>query len=202
MDVGSHIGSFLSLLIKYAPKGKYIAFEPSLTRGQLLRQRFPEAKVYNCAVSDFAGLAEFYEDSIRPGFSGLRKRDAEFEKDRMAYKVQTCRLDDILASESSIDLLKLDIEGGELAALRGAVQLVRNFRPVILFECGTESDMANRNLSRWELYEFITRDLDYDIFCFVDFLFDKGPMSFEEFRKCGLYPFRALNYIARPAISY
>ena len=31
---------------------------------------------------------------------------------------------------------------------------------------------------------------------FTDFLYEKGPMSFLEFRKCGLYPFRAFNFIA------
>ena len=44
----------------------------------------------------------------------------------------------------------------------------------------------------------ITQDLGYDIFSFTDFLFDKGEMTYDEFRKCGLYPFRALNFVAVP----
>lgn len=145
-------------------------------------------------MSDFTGEAVFYEDNVRPGYSGLGVADPN----RAAYEVQTCRLDDVLLSRARIDLLKLDIEGGELAALRGAIQIIRKFQPVILFECGTEYDLANRKLSRMALYQLITGDLRYEIFGFVDFLFDKGPMNFDEFRKCGLYPFRALNFIARP----
>ena len=49
-----------------------------------------------------------------------------------------------------------------------------------------------------DLYEFITGDLGYNIFTFEDFLFDKGEMSANEFRKCGLYPFRAFNFVALP----
>ena len=52
VDVGGHIGSFLNLLIKYSPQGKHIVFEPSVTKSQWLRRRFPEAKVFPYAVSN------------------------------------------------------------------------------------------------------------------------------------------------------
>ncbi len=85
-----------------------------------------------------------------------------------------------------------------MAALHGAARVVGKFHPAIIFECGSEYDLVKQGLSRRDLYNFITDDLKYNIFTFVDFLFDKGPMSFDEFEKCGLYPFRAFNFIASP----
>lgn len=196
IDVGCHIGSFLNLLMKYAPKGTHIAFEASPVRGERLKHRFPSATIYNYAVSDSDGLVTFFEDRKRPGYSGLHVSMDKATDNGTLHKVKSCRLDDVVLSEKRIDLLKLDIEGGELAALRGAVHAIQKYRPAILFECGPEVVMGDK---RRALYEFVTRNLQYDIFTFVDFLFDKGPMGYDEFRKCGLYPFRAFNYIALPA---
>jgi hypothetical protein len=52
VDVGSHIGSFLSLLLKYAPQGKHIAVEASKVKSQWLRRRFPTVEIVSKAVGD------------------------------------------------------------------------------------------------------------------------------------------------------
>ena len=198
VDVGCHIGSFLSLLIKYAPSGRHIAFEPSPKRSELLKRHFPAVTIYDCAVNDKAGTASFQEDSSHPGYSHLRGDTNATTAHLTSYEVKTCRLDDLLLENDRLDLIKLDIEGGELSALRGAAKVIDKFRPTIIFECGSEYGLAEQKISRRDLYNFITDDLKYNIFTFVDFLFDKGPISFDEFEKCGLYPFRAFNFVASP----
>jgi hypothetical protein len=92
----------------------------------------------------------------------------------------------------------MDIEGGELAALRGATKVIGKWRPSIIFECGPEHTLNAQKSSRKELYDFITISLGYEIFSFGDFVFDKGPTTFHEFRKSGIYPFRAFNFVALP----
>ena len=198
VDVGGHIGSFLNLLIRYSPQGQHIVFEPSFTKSQWLRSQFPEAKVFPYAVSNEAGAALFQEDCVRPGLSALQSGSWQPAAKMVSYEVQTCRLDEVLLEMGRFDLIKLDIEGGELAALQGAVKIVKRWHPIIIFECGPERQLDERKLSRKSLYKFITQDLGYDIFSFTDFLFDKGEMTYDEFRKCGLYPFRALNFVAVP----
>jgi FkbM family methyltransferase len=198
VDVGGHVGSFLSLLIKYAPAGQHTVFEPSLTKSQWLRRRFPDVRVFSCAVANEAGAAVFEEDYARPGFSALQRGSREPAANINRYKVETCRLDDVLFEMGRIDLIKLDIEGGELAALHGAVKIIEKWNPVIIFECGPEHWLAERKLNRMALYKLVTEDLGYNILCFADFLFNKGEMGYDEFRKCGIYPFRALNFIALP----
>jgi len=201
VDVGCHIGSFLSLLMKYAPKGRHIAFEPSVRRSELLRRHFPAATIYACAVSDRSGTALFQENSSRPGYSHLQADEKEQTANAVSYEVETRCLDNLLLETDRLDLIKLDIEGGELAALHGAAKVIRKFRPTIIFECGSEYDLNDKMLSRRDLYNFITKDLDYSVLTFGDFPFDKGSMTFDEFRKCGLYPFKAFNFVAVPAGS-
>ncbi len=198
VDVGGHVGSFLNLLIKYAPQGKHAVFEASVTKSRWLSRRFPEAKVYPYAVADKSGRAVFEEDCARSGYSALQWDRGKPAAKRVRYEVQTCRLDDVLLEMGRIELIKFDIEGGELAALHGASKAIKRWNPVIIFECAPEHQFAERKRSRMSLYKFITDDLGYDIFSFTDFLFDKGEMTYDEFRKCGLYPFRALNFVALP----
>lgn len=197
IDVGGHIGLFLSLLNRYAPHGEHTVFEASPTKSNWLRKRFPNARVFSYAVADKAGSTIFEEDCARPGYSALREVAGQPAANSVLYEVPTCRLDDVLSATDRIDLMKFDIEGGELAALRGAAQLIRKWKSAIIFECGDEYKSAERPLSRrLELYDFVTKGLGYDIFSMVDFLYDKGEMSFDEFRKCGLYPFRGFKFVA------
>ena len=198
VDVGSHIGSFLGLLMRYAPNGHHVAFEASPIKCEWLRRRFSDVEIFHYAVAGEAGSAVFEEDVVRPGYSHLKAGRSESGAKSILYEVQTCRLDDVLLKKDRIDLIKFDIEGGELAALRGAVELVEKCRPAIIFECGSEYFFSQQKSTRRDLYDFITDKLNYEIFSFADFLFDKGEMTFGEFRKCGLYPFRAFNFVALP----
>jgi len=201
VDIGCHIGSFLRLLTQWAPRGHHIAFEPSLSKSEWLRKRFPEAEVIASAVADQSGSACFVEDLEKPGFSRLAFKSGNLPRGDKArtrtYQVSVCRLDDVLLSRR-VDLIKLDIEGGELPGLRGAKHTIERWQPSIIFECGPEFHLQTADLSRSELFDFISQELGYKIYTFSDFLFDKGGLSADEFRKCGLYPFRAFNFIALP----
>lgn len=198
IDVGCHIGSFLSLLKRSAPDGRHVAFEPSATKAKLLKRHFPTTEIHTLAISDVNGRAFFQENYSQPGYSQLQGEKKSMAAGVISYEVEVRRLDDMLIGKDRIDLIKLDIEGTELAALRGACRVIKQFRPVLIFECGSEYGMAEKTSSRRELYDCLTDDLGYVILTFSDFLFDKGSMTFDEFRKCGLYPFRAFNFVALP----
>ena len=191
VDVGCHIGSFLHLLNSIAPNGEHTAIEPSEMKGQWLARKFPKTHILNIAVADFTGRSTFEENTSRPGLSKLNDQVVPGKNYNNYYEVDVERLDDILTER--VDFIKIDIEGGELSALRGAEKTIERSRCPILFECGSEYNKDKP--SRRDLYDFLI-DRGYKIFTFGDFLFDKGPMEFDEFRRCGLYPFRAFNFIA------
>lgn len=181
VDVGCHIGSFLKLATRYAPKGKHIAFEASPTKADLLRELFRTANIYNKAVSDFSGTISFLEDEKLSGTSKIGPG---------GISVPVCTLDEAIAG--SVSLLKLDVEGHELPALIGAKQTIAKNKPTIIFECGPTAITPQRA----ELFDYVNNELGYGIMCFSDFLFGRGPMQLDEFRRCGIYPFRAFNFVA------
>jgi FkbM family methyltransferase len=190
VDVGCHIGSFLHLLRSVAPNGNHIAIEPSKVKAAWLAKKFPTTEILDVAVSDNTCRAVFEENISMPGYSKLLGGGRQQTKNNY-YEVQVRRLDDVITRK--VDLLKLDIEDGELAALRGAASIIEKWQPYVLFEFGSE--YQDDRPSRRDLYNFLF-ERGYRILSFGDFLFDKGPMEFDEFRRCGLYPFRAFNFVA------
>lgn len=194
VDVGCHIGSFLSGIIARCPKGTHFAFEPSRAKSSWLKRKFPRVEIYDMAVGEQAGVVRFEENRQHPGFSRLAVTDTV--RHAMYYDVKVTRIDDVIPADQRIDLVKLDIEGHELAALKGARATIERNRPLILFECGAEGSLTEIGVSRRELFELLTVTLRYDVYTPVDFLYRKGPLTFDEFRKCGLFPFRAFNFFA------
>ena len=195
VDVGCHIGSFLNLLVRMFPEGRHVAIEASPRKAAWLQNKFLGAVIHNVAVAAVPGTAT-YEDNLRlPGYSRLVNTGDRGEGNSY-YDVNVTTLDDLLLTK--IDLLKIDIEGGELSALKGATKTIAGSRPIILFEVGSEYALEKIHVSRRELYDLLTEHLGYSIYTFTDILFDKEAMEFGEFRKCGTWPFRAFNFVAKP----
>ena len=196
VDVGCHIGSFLSLLCRYAPRGSHVAIEASPEKSEWLKKKFPLVSVRSVAVGDENGTAIFSEDIDRPGYSSLNDRELSSHVNK--YEVQVRTLDGLLSDRPRVDFIKIDIEGGELNALKGATAVVARHRPIIMFECGSEWSLNQKQISRRELFDMFSEKLGYSIYTATDLLFEKGPLGFDEFRKCGLFPFRAFNFFALP----
>jgi FkbM family methyltransferase len=184
-DIGCHIGSFLSLALRYAPEGRHIAFEASPTKAAMLTRKFECVEIVNKAVSDHNGTVRFVEDAELSGTS--------YVGDSGTIEVAACTLDDALTGRH-VGLLKLDIEGHELRAFRGAHRILSEQRPPVIFECGPTADTPHRR----EMFDLLTSH-GYGVMCFADFLHHRGPMQYDEFHRCGIYPFRALNFIALPS---
>lgn len=198
VDVGCHVGSFLSLVKRIAKSGHHIAIEASPEKAKWLRRKFRDVEVLQVAVADYEGIAVFEDNQHRPGFSRLQNGRPS-DSDVTNYNVTVSTLDSALEKATSIELIKIDIEGNELAALKGGQKSFERCRPAMIFECGSQDALERLGVDRRELYDFITLTMKYEIFTFTDFLFEKGKLSFEEFRKCGTYPFRAFNFVALPS---
>jgi hypothetical protein len=74
IDVGAHIGSTLRLLLRLAPRGRHLAFEPLPQKAAWLRKKFPEVEIRTAALGAKSGAVSFVENLTRPGFRGLRGR--------------------------------------------------------------------------------------------------------------------------------
>jgi FkbM family methyltransferase len=138
IDVGANEGETLEMIVRVAPRGRHIAYEPIPGLNAQLVARFPDVDVRRAALSDSAGSAEFTHVLGAPAYSGLRKR-ADLPPDAQQVEridVTTERLDDVLPEGYVPALVKIDVEGAELLVMRGATATLERHRPFVLFEHG------------------------------------------------------------------
>lgn len=127
VDVGANFGWFTCLFSKLAGnEGKVIAFEPAMDNLSLLRKNLRTNGLHNVHVIDSAVGAEPGNATLclapeaNPGMHSLVTM-AHTPRTEAAQNVAITTLDDAMKSTSGrIRLLKIDIEGYEIDALRGA----------------------------------------------------------------------------------
>ena len=96
------------------------------------------------AVSDHAGEASFGHVRAAEAWSGLAYRPlpGDAEQDLVEIPVRLEALDDSLPLGYAPALIKIDVEGGEEAVLRGAQRTLREQKPLVIFEHGLGSANA------------------------------------------------------------
>jgi FkbM family methyltransferase len=143
---GAHIGALLIPIARLAGTRQVLAFEPSPNNHRLLLMNLKLNQlegivVRNVALADSPGTMQFSENSINTGNSRI-----DAVKGRLQVAVDT--LDRCVPPDwQSIDLIVMDIEGSEAAALRGAAaalaktrRLYVEFAPQQLAEQGSSSE--------------------------------------------------------------
>jgi FkbM family methyltransferase len=163
IDVGAHTGGILDEIVRHAPRGRHLAFEPIPAFAASLRRRHPRVTVHELALSEQAGSPPFHHVVSDPGYSGIKLRELATPNEKVeVITVLTRTLDDVVPPELAIALLKIDVEGGELEVLRGAEATLRRHRPVILFEHG-KLGAAAYGTTPDMIHQTLTQDLGYRI---------------------------------------
>ena len=126
VDVGAHYGNFAVFCCMASPDSDVHAFEPNPdTFGYLEENAWRYGfDAYNFAVSD-----EFPSCSVVPGPNG----NSGMSKVVEGGKIPCVYLDDMFEDEP-VDILKIDVEGHEVAVLRTAALMLKNHRPVVICE--------------------------------------------------------------------
>jgi FkbM family methyltransferase len=128
-DLGANVGFYTLLAAKRASTGRVYAFEPLPRNIEFLRRHLElnqvrNAEVLELAVSDVAGTASFQEAGN--SFMGRLEGGGRL-------KVLTATLDGLLQQGRILPpgVIKIDVEGSELLALRGSREVFQQFRPVL-----------------------------------------------------------------------
>jgi len=196
IDVGAHGGDVLADLLRVAPRGDHIAFEPLPHLARQLQERLPRVDVRAVALSDANGTADFAHVVDRPGWSGLKARPTP---DGAAARVTTIsvptrRLDDALPPGYVPALIKIDVEGAELQVLEGARRTLAAHRPTLVLEHGLGS--ADHYGTRPEqLHDLLVAGLGYRIFD----LQGQGPYDRATFMST-FHTSARVNFLARPKV--
>ena len=181
IDGGAHNGRLLMKMCQLAPKAAHHAFEPIPALAKQLRRDFPQARVHQLALSEFTGKSTFKYVRNASGYSGLKERTYDHEAPEIEdIVVDVVRLDDVIPENQSIKLIKLDLEGGEYHAMKGAVNLIRRCKPIIIFEAG-EPSSSHYGVTPGMIYSFVTEGLGYSLATMKMWLDNERPFNNETF---------------------
>jgi FkbM family methyltransferase len=189
IDVGANLGHILREIITAAPNGQHMAFEPipSLFK-HLTRKYGRRVQVFNYALSDNEGQADFFYYQDSPALSGFRDRKRLGRHHVLKLKVETKPLDK-LVPHRVIDLIKIDVEGAELAVLQGSIETLKRSKPIVLFETGLGG--ADEYATTPEQLFDLLSDCGLSVSLMEYFLKGKKPFTREEF--CGQF-YKHYNY--------
>lgn len=189
VDVGASYGGLLEEMVRVAPQGRHIAVEPVVERAKDLERRFPGVEVVNCAVSDHAGVERFYvaDDTA---LSGLRRREW-LDTDFRDVEVQTKPLDELVPAGLRVAFVKIDVEGAEILALRGAGRILSEDRPIMWVEHSGTDNARAYGTSSGDLWDLLV-DTRYRVFD-AD---GNGPLTRDGF--CSIDPRKMFTFLFAP----
>ncbi len=135
-DLGANVGFYTVLCARLVgPRGRVIAVEPFPASAQATR--------HNAALNGF-GQVEVVEAAIAgaPGRGWLRTEGRDSVTFRLGEPTDTAGLEVDLTSVDALvaaghpapDVIKVDVEGVEVAALRGMARTLAEHRPTVLVE--------------------------------------------------------------------
>lgn len=126
LDGGAHVGYFTCQAARLVgPRGLVLAFEPAPRNFQLLsanvwRNGFTNVVCFPWALGAEPGLAVLRLSATNTGDHRLHGGDAGGPTET----VRVAALDEVLAIRPPVDVVKLDVQGSEEAALRGMQRLL------------------------------------------------------------------------------
>jgi FkbM family methyltransferase len=181
IDVGCYRGQILREMLKLAPAGHHIAFEPVPANYEWLVRKFPEVVVHHCALSDAPGTSTFQHVQGRPARSGLRRVPyPDGDEQVVEIEVVIDTLDERVTSDTPIDLIKIDVEGAELQVLEGGERLLEARHPALLFEHAAYTAEAYGTTPAM-LHALLVEHHGYTVSRFDDWLAGRPPLALTEF---------------------
>ena len=130
LDVGANCGVFAGMCRKRFPNATIYCMEPQAELMPYIKRNCRDAVIWTCAAgaADCCGMlwtghvskqsSSFFSDSVYGGIKTGRK-------------VPVSRIDDLLHGQG-VDVIKMDIQGGEVAALAGAKETLKTCRLLIV----------------------------------------------------------------------
>jgi FkbM family methyltransferase len=137
IEAGANAGAYTVLFARWVgPRGKVYAFEPvpaiaTLLAGQLRLNGVADRVTI---VPSALGAAQGTMALLAPGWSGINRAPVSSQEADAAIEVPVTTIDDFCARERvAPDVIKIDVEGAELAVLQGARKTIASSPGLRLF---------------------------------------------------------------------
>ncbi|KRF40878.1 hypothetical protein ASG96_08680 [Terrabacter sp. Soil810] len=143
VDVGAHVGSYAVLAaVTVGSEGRVLAFEPDAANRARLEGHVRLNDLSNVVVHDH-GLSDTESEvaMVRPVASNSGMTRLALPGETPDFSMGVRRLDDVLDGDETppVSVMKIDVEGAEVAVVRGAADLIARDQPYVVFE---ENDAA------------------------------------------------------------
>lgn len=173
IDIGANVGHHSwQMAQQVGPTGKGFAVEPvpalaERVRNVLAQKDLQNVTVLEKALSDSAGSAEFFFRPSHIGWSSLFEEHVHPEdgaSDLEKIQVEVCLVDELFKGLlDNLKFIKLDIEHSEFRAMRGGKTLIKELRPMLVFE---NSPLLAAKVSGYEPNEFVQffEQIDYNLY--------------------------------------
>jgi len=153
LDIGANTGLYSIISRKINSNAKIYAFEPYVVNSNRLKKNIQlnnldEIVIIEKAVGNQVGEIEFSvpdQDQICDVLSADIQFSNKFYRKWINYKtvkVPQTTLDQFLFEENlnSLDLIKIDVENYESFVLKGALEVLNKYSPIILIEIFVDQD--------------------------------------------------------------
>lgn len=165
IEVGANVGAHTFRMAKrVGPNGSVHAFEPTKYAFSKLSLNHKLNKIENIYLNQIAiTRAEESGKIVQRGFKSSWDSITGKSNHRCKHEVQLCSIDDYVVRSGikTIDLVKMDIDGREYAALSGGQQTLAKFHPLLVLETGTNAFKHNSSPS--EVVDLL-KNLGYEFY--------------------------------------
>lgn len=153
IDIGANQGAMLLNLLDSAADLPYLGFEPDILAAFYLseiirRNELTDHWVIPVALSSRQTVSSFYSGAPADVSATISLQSRPVQMYRRKGLVAAARGDDMLKDIDPLFLVKIDVEGSELDALKGMDQMLSTKHPPVYFEVMGYYHLLNRTYSR------------------------------------------------------
>ena len=173
-DVGANIGQTADEYRLRFPDSKIYCFEPFPSSVEALKEKFSDDSgidIVSKAVADKSGVQKFYltgfstTHSLFPRLTRGRRYYPSSTGPRSETKVSVTSIDEFTSEKGieNIDILKFDVQGSEMLALKGASQLLEKKAVSLIYTDINFTFHYDGGVLFHELWKFLA-DFQYSLF--------------------------------------
>lgn len=152
VDVGANRGIYAYLFAKFS--SRVFAVEPHPAMADRLKRLLPaKVEILNIAASDRDGTCEFHiplQSGMDVDSRSSLEADVNREFATRTITVERRRLDELAIDRGKVGVVKVDVEGHEMSALRGLAGIVEESKPTVI----VESEARHHAGSPHDVFEF------------------------------------------------
>jgi FkbM family methyltransferase len=182
VDIGANHGQSIQSMSIYMPSSHITSYEANPNLAQKLRIRYKEVKrisVLARGLSDSAGSFTLYVPSYKgfvyDGLASFNRKEATswinertvfgFDPTKLTIAEVACQVSTLDAERLAPLFIKIDVQGYEYNVLKGGIETLRRYEPMLLVESYRSDPRTVR----------VAEELGYEEYNFDNGRLEKGP---------------------------